>query len=243
MNVLLIQNCSTEGFGLYETTLRRIASKVEVVHPYRGDPFPNIRGIDAIVVVGTQVSAYHLERHAFLQEEFAFLKAVLVKNIPCLGICFGAQLLALALGGTVTRNPQMEIGVYEVELTDAGKTDPSLKGFPARFPVFQWHGDTFSVPPNAELLAVGDTCRNQMFRAGNAIGVQFHLEIGSKEANNWCNAYVEELHSFGKRKDEIIAEVEAIERQMEVLAEKLMLNFTSSSAVSHSGGDLSRPKL
>lgn len=229
MNILLIQNCSIEGFGLYETTLRRTASKVEVIHPYRGDPFPNVRELDAVVVGGTPVSAYHLERHAFLQKEFDFLKAVLAKDIPCLGICFGAQLLSLALGGTVSRNPQIEIGVYEVELTDAGKTNRSLRGFPARFPVFQWHGDTFSIPPNAQLLAVGHTCRNQMFRAGNAIGVQFHLEIGSKEANSWCSAYAEELQSFGKQKEEIVAEVEAVEKQMAMLAERMILNFTSCS--------------
>ena len=53
MNVLLIQNCSTEGFGHYETTLKRIASKVQVVHQYRGDPFPNVRGVDAVIVGGT----------------------------------------------------------------------------------------------------------------------------------------------------------------------------------------------
>jgi GMP synthase-like glutamine amidotransferase len=183
MNFILIQNCSTEGFGLYETTLRRIASKVEVVHPYRGDPFPNIRGVDAVLVSGTPVSAYHLDNHLYLQKEYDFLKAIIDQNIPCLGICFGAQLLALALGGNVSRNREREIGVYDVQLTESGKIDPSLKGFPLHFPVFQWHGDTFLVPPNAELLAFGHPCKNQMFRAGNSIGVQFHLEIGSKETD------------------------------------------------------------
>jgi GMP synthase (glutamine-hydrolysing) len=231
MNVLLIQNCSAERFGLYETTLKRITSKAQVIHPYRGESFPNVQTLDVVVAGGTSISAYHLERHAFLQKELGFLKAALAENVPCLGICFGAQLLSLALGGTVTRNPQMEIGVYEMELTNAGKIDPSLKGFPARFPVFQWHGDTFSVPPNAELLVVGNICRNQMFRTGNAIGVQFHLEIGSKDANNWCSAYAEELQSFGKRKDEIITEVEKVEKQMTMLAERMMLNFMCSSGL------------
>lgn len=228
MNVLLIQNCSTEGFGLYESVLRRIASKVEEVHPYRDDPFPDVRSLDAVVVGGTPISAYNFNGYPFLQREFDFLKAVLDKNIPCLGICFGAQLLSLALGGTVTQNPQKEIGVYEVELTESGKTDPSLKGFPPLFPVFQWHQDTFSVPPNAELLVAGQICRNQMFRAGNAIGVQFHLEIGSKEADSWCTAYAEKLRSFGKRRDEILDEVKAMEKQMAMLTEKLMLNFMST---------------
>jgi GMP synthase-like glutamine amidotransferase len=85
MNVLLIQNCSTEGFGLYETILSRIASKVEVIYPYRGDSFPNVRTLDAIIVGGTPVSAYHLDNHLYLQKEYDFLKAVIDQNIPCLG--------------------------------------------------------------------------------------------------------------------------------------------------------------
>jgi GMP synthase (glutamine-hydrolysing) len=228
MNVLLIQNCSTEGFGLYESVLRRIASKVDVTHPYRNDPFPNLQGLDAIIIGGTPISVYYLEEYSFLQREFDFLKAVLTMNIPCLGICFGAQLLSLALGGKVTRNPQKEIGISEVELTPAGRINPSLKGFPLRFTVFQWHQDTFSVPPNAELLVTGQTCRNQIFRAGNAIGVQFHLEIGSKEADSWCSVYAEELKSFGKRREDISAEFKTVEKQMTMLAEKLMLNFMST---------------
>ncbi len=228
MNVLLIQNCFTEGFGLYESIIKRIASKVEVIHPYRDDPFPNVQSTDAVVVGGTPISVYDFTSYPFLQREFDFLKAVLGKNIPSLGICFGAQLLSLAMGGTVTQNPQKEIGVYVVELTESGKTDPTLKGFPPRFPVLQWHQDTFSVPPNAELLVTGQTCRNQMFRAGNSIGVQFHLEIGSKEADNWCIAYAEELHSFGKRRNDISAELEVVEKQMTLLAEKIILNFLNT---------------
>ncbi|MGB8657611.1 MAG: type 1 glutamine amidotransferase [Candidatus Zixiibacteriota bacterium] len=243
MNVLLIHNCITEGFGLYETILRPIASKVKAIHPYRGDLFPNVHGIDTVIVGGTPISAYHLGNHPFLQQEFSFLKEVIAANVPCLGICFGAQLLSLALGGTVIRSPQKEIGVYEAELTESGTTDPSLKGFPRRFPVFQWHQDTFSVPPNAELLVTGRTCRNQMFRAGNAVGVQFHLETGSKEADSWCTAYAEELQSFGKRRDDISVECEAAEKQMALLAERMITNFSSLCIFPHRGGNLSRPEL
>jgi GMP synthase (glutamine-hydrolysing) len=225
MKVLLIQNCSVEGFGFYEVVLRRIASDVKVIHPYRGEPFPGARDFDAVIIGGTPVSAYLWETHPYLREEHSFLKTIIAEDIPCLGICFGAQLLSLILGGTVTNSLRKEIGIYQIELTEFGKNDPCLTGFPARFSVFQWHGDTFFVPPLANLLAVGQTCRNQMFRLGRAVGVQFHLEIDSQEAGSWCDAYAEELKSFGKTKDHISAQFKPAEKQMALLAEKLIHNF------------------
>jgi GMP synthase (glutamine-hydrolysing) len=227
MHVLLIQNCSTEGFGLYETFLKQRDFNVEILHPYRGDPFHNAKDIDAVIIGGTPVSASRLANHPYLLNELVFLKVVIAKNIPCLGICFGAQLLSLALGGEVTQNPQKEIGIYEVELTQTGKIDPVLKGFPARFPVFQWHSDTFSVPLHGELLAKGQACRNQMFRLGKSVGIQFHLEIDSPEADRWCSEYAEELKSFGKSREDISAEFKPVEKQMAELAEKLISNFMS----------------
>jgi GMP synthase-like glutamine amidotransferase len=96
MNVLLIQNCSTEGFGLYETYLKQRNLNMETLHPYQGNPFPNAKDIDVVIIGGTPVSTLSLAHHPYQQKELAFLEVVIVNNIPCLGICFGAQLLSLA---------------------------------------------------------------------------------------------------------------------------------------------------
>jgi len=92
-------------------------------------------------------------------------------------------LLARAAGAEVRKNPVMEIGGYEVRLTDAGKKDTLFKNFPGTFPVFHWHGDTFDIPQGAELLVTGEKCKNQAFRYKNSVALQFHLEVTSSEAS------------------------------------------------------------
>jgi GMP synthase-like glutamine amidotransferase len=119
----------------------------------------------------------------------------------------------------------MEIGAYEVRLTEDGSVDPLLRGFPPRFPVFHWHGDTFGIPRGATLLVQGRDCRNQMFRKAKVVGVQFHLEVASPEAEIWANEYVDELAAFGKGKDEVVAECRERDQQMKVLAQRLLGNF------------------
>jgi GMP synthase (glutamine-hydrolysing) len=144
---------------------------------------------------------------------------------PCFGICCGAQLLAQLLGARVGRCEQMEIGGYQVRLTPAGREDPLLDGFPPCFPVFHWHGDTFDVPDGAELLVEGELCRNQLFRRGNVVGVQFHLEVTCEEAETWADVYAGELAGAGKSKAQVSAECRERQPEMEVLAARLLGNF------------------
>ena len=121
--------------------------------------------------------------------------------------------------------PSKEIGVYELELTSAGKSDPLLSGFPTVFPAFQWHGDTFRIPEGAELLVKGQTCPNQMFRCGNAVGVQFHLETTASEAEAWAGAYRDELIEVGKTNGELLSELFVSEPEILNLGRTFIANF------------------
>jgi GMP synthase (glutamine-hydrolysing) len=76
----------------------------------------------------------------------------------------------------VEANKVKEIGAMPVTLTEDGAADPLFGGFDREFPVFQWHGDTFRIPFGATWLAQSSDCKNQAFRKGNLVGVQFHLE-------------------------------------------------------------------
>jgi GMP synthase (glutamine-hydrolysing) len=103
-----------------------------------------------------------------------------------LGICLGAQLLAIALGGAVSRNPMREIGWYDVDLTEQGAADPVLSAFAKRQRVFQWHEDGISLPPGAVHLASSPASSVQAFRYGvHAYGFQFHLEVDSALIERW----------------------------------------------------------
>jgi GMP synthase-like glutamine amidotransferase len=221
VKVLVIQNCATEGVGWYEQFLVDQGATVDTVHAYRGDSFPGVASHDACIVGGTPVAAYAIDEHSYLKEEWNFLEAAVDAGMPCLGICFRGQLLARVLGADVRPNPTKEIGAYTVRRV---VPDPVIAGLPAAFPVFQWHGDTFDVPDGATLLVEGDLCRNQLFRHGNAVAVQFHVEVTSEEAARWADEYSEELAQFGKTKKQIVAECAMHEAEMRPLARRLLNN-------------------
>lgn len=223
--ILIIQNCEAEGFGRYERYIADNFSHYDIIHPYQKDTFPNPEECGAALIGGSPLSANDIDKYPFLQHEVKFLEQVIKSGKPCLGICFGAQILARVLGAPVRECRPKEIGGYEVKLTDGGRKDPILGGFPEKFPVFQWHGDTFDIPDGAKLLAEGDTCRNQAFRLYNAIGVQFHLETGCEEAGRWADAYSKELAEFGKSKEQVLAECRERESERLRLAKQLMKNL------------------
>jgi GMP synthase-like glutamine amidotransferase len=225
MRVLIVQNCALEGAGLYERFLRDRAIEHAVFHAYRETTFPSPDAYDACVIGGTPVAAYHVHLHAFLRAEWLFVEALLRAGKPCLGICFGAQLLARLLRGRVYRHVTNEIGVGRVRLTREGREDPVFWGFPREFPVFQWHADTFDIPPGGVHLAEGEACGHQGFRLGRAVGLQFHLEVTSAEAACWADAYRDELRQAGGSQEGILAACLESEERMRPLADRLMANF------------------
>ena len=224
VRVLAIRNCELEGFGLYEGLLLDRGAEVREVHAYRGAALPRHRDVDAIMVGGTPTSAYEVQEHAFLRRECAWLADAVNSSTPCLGICCGAQILAMLLGARVGPAPAPEIGTYEVRLTEDGRRDELLAGFPASFPVFHWHGDAFDVPASGSLLAVGDG-GNEVFRHGNVLGLQFHLEVTAAEAAHWALAYDSELTGVRKTVPEVVAECRAAEPFMAPLAGRLIEAF------------------
>jgi GMP synthase (glutamine-hydrolysing) len=121
MQTLVIQNCRTEDIGLYEDWLQHNGIEYHVHHAYTDMNLPAFERFKAFIVAGTPIPIYEADTHDFLREEMTYLKAVVKKNRPYLGICGGAQLLAKLLGAEVRKNPAMEIGSYNIELTAAGK--------------------------------------------------------------------------------------------------------------------------
>ena len=226
IRALALQNCELETFGVYgEELLARDDVDLEVAHAYRGDPLPEADEWDLVLVGGTPISAYAAADHEFLCAELELLREALARQVPVLGICCGAQLLAMLLGATVAPASAMEIGGYDVDLTPQGFADPLLADFPAAFPVFHWHGDTFGIPRYGELLITGAECRNQMFRAGAVVGVQFHLETTAAEVERWTAAYRDELAVTRLEATDVIAAAEASETERLRLARLLLTNF------------------
>ena len=159
-----------------------------------------------VVVMGGEMGVYEAERHPFLSEEIALLRARLQRDRPCLGICLGSQLLATAAGATVRRgDPGMVVGVRPVHRVPAGLKDPALQGVPEVFDVVHWHGDTFEPGPGIQLFR-GETYPAQGFRVGRSVGLQFHPELGPAEFSSWVEALRQPLRESGRDPDQLLAD-------------------------------------
>jgi GMP synthase-like glutamine amidotransferase len=118
---------------------------------------------------------------SWIDAEVALLRQAIKRRLPVLGICLGAQLLAVAAGAGVRRNPEREIGCFPVQWTPEAQRHPLTSFLPETLDVVHWHGDTFALPPGAIRLARSQACLNQAFALHRALGLQFHLEMGPEE--------------------------------------------------------------
>ncbi|MYA27597.1 MAG: aminotransferase [Acidimicrobiales bacterium] len=164
-------------------------------HPLPSDHF------DVLVVTGSYFSVYEDAIKPWIGTELDLIRRSHDNGTPVLGICFGGQALAAALGGSVDRSPETEIGWYRISAPD-GIELPISAG-----PWMEWHHDRFHLPDGAELLASTEICP-QLFRMGRSVGTQFHPEIRTELASEWLYAASDDyLASVGIVREEILAEV------------------------------------
>ena len=143
-----------------------------------GDPLPEPDSLGGLVVMGGPMGAGDVQAHPHLARERHLIGEAIARELPVLGVCLGAQLVASALGAAVRPSPREEVGLGTVRLTRAGRDDPVLGGAGVELPVLHWHRDVFELPEGATLLASSEACRHQAFRAGAWIyGLQFHVEL------------------------------------------------------------------
>jgi GMP synthase-like glutamine amidotransferase len=204
---LVVQHVAPEGpYGIGEA-LRAAGVSVESCRVFAGDALPrDLTELDGVVVMGD-------EGFATRSEEVALLSSALSARLPVLGICLGAQLLALAAGGQVFAGTAgQEIGWHPITLTRASTSDPLLGGLEASFEVLHWHGDTFSLPADAVLLASSERYESQAFRVGaSAWGLQFHLEVDEGAVQAFLSAFGAEADAAGISSDAL---AEASERAL-----------------------------
>lgn len=196
MQVGVLQHIACEPPGVYEDVLLERGAAIHRVELDEGESLPDWRELDAIVAMGGPMSVNDEEELPWLRAEKAWIAEAVRADRPFFGACLGVQLLAASLGGEVSAGPAPEVGLLPVHLTDAAAGDPVFGGLPREFRTLQWHGDTFSLPEGAVLLASSPAYPNQAFRWGrSAYGVQFHLELSREMAEEWAGvpAYAEAL--------------------------------------------------
>jgi GMP synthase-like glutamine amidotransferase len=199
--------------ALWSEPLADVAELV-MLRPYTGDPVPaTADGYDGVLVFGGVMGVDDVDEHAWLEPVMALMRSAVADDVPMLGICLGAQLLAAACGGTVRRAPQgPEIGVFAVETLPAVAADPLLSGSDGLSAVM-WHSDEVSEPPpGAVVLARTNHCAVQAFRVGgHAWGLQFHPEAGAVAAASWGAEDAEQLRRLGRDPGEVADVVRRVE--------------------------------
>ncbi len=157
--------------------------RVHTVKPLAGQPLPPPAEVGGAVVMGGPMNADDLERFPGLAAEREWIAAAVAAELPLLGICLGAQLLARALGAEVRAGETPELGFAPVSVSDPG--DPLLGGLAPEAEVLHWHGDVCELPDGATRLASSAQTENQAFRLANAWGVLFHPEADLALVEAW----------------------------------------------------------
>ena len=182
MRAHVLQHVPFEDIGSMALWLAERGVDVSYTRFFENAALPSLNGIDLIIAMGGPMSVNDESTLPWLQPEKLFVREAVMKGLPVLGVCFGAQLIASALGARVYRNTQKEIGWFPIEATPSV---PNTFRFPDICPVFHWHGETFDLPSGATCLAKSAACENQAFQIGErVIGLQFHLETTPESARS-----------------------------------------------------------
>ncbi|MBK1715323.1 type 1 glutamine amidotransferase [Rubrivivax gelatinosus] len=181
MRAHYFQHVPFEGLGSIEPWLQGAGYAIGCTRFFAGESVPRLEDVDFLVVMGGPMSVNDEAQLTWLRAEKAFIRRAIEAGKPVLGICLGAQLIADTMGGRVFPNALKEIGWLQIEAT--GPADAALFRFAPALGVFQWHGETFTLPPGAVQLARSTACENQAFQLGaTVIGLQFHLETTPESA-------------------------------------------------------------
>jgi GMP synthase-like glutamine amidotransferase len=200
MKFLVIKHAVVEGLGIFEQFCHAAGIALDAVELEQGDSFPDIADYSALWVMGGAMNVGDEEAFPWLNDEKALIRrAVRELQLPYMGICLGAQLLADALGGAVQPMVEPEVGLLTVTMNATGCNHPLLNELPETLSVLQWHGQEVKyLPEGAILLASSDRCQVQAYAVGDyAFGLQFHSEFTDTTLADWTRipAYSEDLEA------------------------------------------------
>jgi GMP synthase-like glutamine amidotransferase len=196
--VAIFRYARTEGPGHFATFLAEHGLLFTLVRLDEGEPVPqDCEEFSGLGFMGGPMSAN--DEFPWTRPVLRLMQCAVAQRLPVIGHCLGGQMLSRAAGGRVTRNPVKEIGWVPVKV-DATPLASGWFGELAGFDAFQWHEDTFTIPPNADRILTGATCANQAFVLdGIHLGMQCHVEVNAEMIDTWCRVGITDIdEEFGK---------------------------------------------
>jgi GMP synthase-like glutamine amidotransferase len=190
MRLLAIVHERDAGPGVFLDVIRAAGAQLDHWEVTK-EPSPprEPREYDAVLSFGGAMHPDQDDEHAWLGPEKAFLAELIADEVPVLGVCLGAQLLAEAAGAATRQAPEPEIGFHTVRVVDAALQDPLIGPLAPTFEALEWHHYEFLLPTGATALARSKGCL-QAFRVGaSAWGVQFHAEVTRRDFESWIDEH------------------------------------------------------
>jgi len=191
--VAIFRHVRSEGPGYFATVLERRSIPYRLIAVDDGEPLPrSARAFSGLVFMGGPMSAN--DDLPWIAPSLALVQDAVRQDVPLLGHCLGAQLMAKALGGEVQPAAVKEIGWGEVTVSDNALAREWF-GARAGFTAFHWHGETFSLPPGATRVLGNAHCANQAFVLGKHFGLQCHVEMTAALVRSWCRGGAAEIEA------------------------------------------------
>lgn len=191
--VAIFRHARSEGPGYFATFLDEKSIPWRLICIDEGAlPPSDVQEFSGLVFMGGPMSVN--DDLPWISHSLELIRQAVAADIPVLGHCLGGQLIAKALGGVVTPNTVKEIGWGEVKVA-SNKVAEAWFGEIKTFEAFHWHGETFSVPPEATIVLGNAHCANQGFALGKHLALQCHVEMTEEMVKEWCKIGVEEVNS------------------------------------------------
>jgi GMP synthase (glutamine-hydrolysing) len=234
--ILVLQHSPSETLGLFEDELKKANFTWETLIVSGDTLWPSsvkLEEYGGFIILGGPMGVYEKDKYPWISKELMVVQEILRQKKPILGVCLGAQIIAEAAGGRVYPGHGPEIGWFPIRLDDwFYKRNPCFFQIDPTKPhtVFQWHGDTFELPSEAYRLAWNDNYRNQAFCFnGNAIGLQFHVEVTEDMVRDWLvgDWTRKQVVASGSDPNTVLADVPKHMASLKDLAHKIFYGFAS----------------
>ena len=184
--VAIFRHSATEGPGYFATYLDRTGVPWQLVRVDAQEAVPaDADRFSGLVFMGGPMSVN--DDLPWIAPALRLIRQAVARHVPVLGHCLGGQLMAKALGGSVSRAQFKEIGWSEVDIVRDDAADAWFPPTVKSFVTFHWHGETFTIPPGARRVLTGPWCENQGFALGPHLGLQCHIEMTEELVQSWCD--------------------------------------------------------
>ena len=204
--VAIFRHLPIEGPGYFATFLDNNHIPWRLIKIDAGETLPTtIHDFSGLVFMGGAMSVN--DDLPWIEQELSLIRQAVAADVPVLGHCLGGQLMAKALGGTVSISPAREMGWGEVTVPD----NPVARewfGDLTTFNSYHWHGEAFSIPQGATRILSSPYCENQVFALGMHLGMQCHVEMTERLVIDWCSVGAEELASLNESSVQSLEEIE-----------------------------------